>query len=387
MLDRRAAEMAWWRSGTTPIIAPIGRFILRRSFPRRARTRILLAYRDDSLAYPQFIPFLRYADRFAADGIYFRAIPDREIDPDRLPPDLDALFLQTSYTPPAGELECLLAGLAQARPTLRIAFFDWFAPADIRFAERVDPWVSNYVKKSLLRDRSSYLLPTKGHTNLTDYFSERLRTDNPPCEWTVPPTILGKLVVGPSFSTSAELIRIFERDRLPKQKPRPIDLHARIATRGSSWYGAMRSEAANAVSANFPDLNVASHGWVSKKAYMQELRQSKACFSPFGYGEVCWRDFEAVAAGAVLVKPDMSHIETNPDIYRPFETYVPVRWDLADLGERVRAILGDPMEARRITERAFAAVRDHLRGTALTDLAKRLAGIGTDAGAGGEAAS
>jgi hypothetical protein len=333
-----------------------------------------LAYQDDVLAYPQFAPFLRYPKRFAAHGMQFRAVRYEELDPSSLPEHLDALFLQSSYTPAPGELEALLLAIKAARPGIRIAYFDWFAPADIRFAERVEEWVTSYVTKSLLRDRSAYLRPSIGHTNLSDHFSARLRTENPPCEWTVPPAILPRLVVGPAFSTSPDLVSCFERDSLPAEQPRPIDLHARIATRGTPWYAAMRSEAAAAVAANFPDLNVASEGMIGKSRYMRELRRSKLCFSPFGYGEVCWRDFESIAAGTVLVKPDMSHLETNPDIYRPFETYIPVRWDLADLGDRVRDALADPASLRRMAARAFNVVRDHLRGPSLADLALRLVG-------------
>jgi hypothetical protein len=107
---------------------------------------------------------------------------------------------------------------------------------------------------------------------------------------------------------------------------------------------------------------------------MTELRRSKLCFSPFGYGEICWRDFEAIACGAVLVKPDMSHVRAQPDIYRPFETYIPVRWDLADLNDRVREALASPETQKTIADAAYATVRDHLRGPALEQLAARLSG-------------
>ena len=42
------------------------------------------------------------------------------------------------------------------------------------------------------------------------------------------------------------------------------------------------------------------------------MRHSRICISPFGYGEICWRDFEAILCGCLVVKPDMSHVETNP---------------------------------------------------------------------------
>ncbi len=88
---------------------------------------------------------------------------------------------------------------------------------------------------------------------------------------------------------------------------------------------------------------------------------SKVCFSPFGYGEVCWRDYEAVACGAVLLKPDMGHIETDPDIFVPWETYVPVSWDLSDLQETLHRVLSDNALRATIARTAFDTLRDWLR--------------------------
>ena len=36
-------------------------------------------------------------------------------------------------------------------------------------------------------------------------------------------------------------------------------------------------------------------------------------------------------AGCAVLMPDMSHLRTYPSLYPPFETYIPLRWDLADL--------------------------------------------------------
>ena len=52
--------------------------------------------------------------------------------------------------------------------------------------------------------------------------------------------------------------------------------------------------------------------------------------SPFGWGELCLRDYEAVLGGALLLKPDMSHLETWPDVFVPHDTYAPFDWDATD---------------------------------------------------------
>lgn len=358
-------------NGKMTLFGGLGRAWLSRPFRRDVRRRILLVFYQHELAEVQFHAFLRYASRFGAGGTEFRAVSYASLNPATLAPDLDALFLQAPYDPADGELEGVLAAIRLAKPDLSIAFFDWAAPADIRFADRVAPWVNTYVKKSLLRDRSAYSNLTNGHTNLTDHYTARFSLPNPPPTWANIPDIIERLVLGPAFSTGPNLIARLEKKEPPAGE-RTIDLHARIATRGTPWYAAMRQEAKAAVDGRFPDLTIASQGNVPKAKFMQELERSKLCFSPFGYGEVCWRDFEAIAMGAVLVKPDMSHLDCDPDIYRPFETYIPVRWDFSDLEEQVRAALADPPKMRRMAERAFAVVHDHLCGPALEQLVDRL---------------
>ena len=37
--------------------------------------------------------------------------------------------------------------------------------------------------------------------------------------------------------------------------------------------------------------------------------------SPFGFGEITLKDFETFLSGSVLVKPNMSHMETYPNFY------------------------------------------------------------------------
>ena len=74
--------------------------------------------------------------------------------------------------------------------------------------------------------------------------------------------------------------------------------------------------------------------------------------SPFGIGEVCFRDFEAVHHECLLVKPSMAHIETRPNIYIPGETYVPVRWDFSDLADICRYYLDHEAQRSRIAGRA-----------------------------------
>ncbi|MDR0376107.1 MAG: glycosyltransferase [Treponema sp.] len=94
-------------------------------------------------------------------------------------------------------------------------------------------------------------------------------------------------------------------------------------------------------------------GMARQKQYYHELTDSKIVLSPFGWGEVCHRDFEAIMAGALLLKPDMSHLKTYPDVYLPNETYVPVDWDGDDLFEKVKYYLANEKERSRIARNAY----------------------------------
>ena len=75
--------------------------------------------------------------------------------------------------------------------------------------------------------------------------------------------------------------------------------------------------------------------------YMERLAQSKICISPFGQGELCFRDFEAMLAGTILIKPDQSNITTSPNIFVEGETYIGCNHDWSNLEERIDYVLNN----------------------------------------------
>ena len=66
----------------------------------------------------------------------------------------------------------------------------------------------------------------------------------------------------------------------------------------------------------------------------------------------------AILCGCLLVKPDMRHVETAPDIFIPRITYVPVKWDYSNLPEVCAHYLTHPEERQRIVDRAYAVVME-----------------------------
>lgn len=97
-------------------------------------------------------------------------------------------------------------------------------------------------------------------------------------------------------------------------------------------------------------LKIARLGEDGKKLpaeqYYNLMQRSKLIIAPFGYGEIAPRDLEAAMFGSILIKNDMSHVNTIPNVYKPFETYIPCKWDFSDLEQQIEYGLED-WEAKR----------------------------------------
>lgn len=105
-------------------------------------------------------------------------------------------------------------------------------------------------------------------------------------------------------------------------KDRPTDIHCRVSiSEHDDWYSRQRGEALQKIEQVTAGRRVVTGAYgrggvrpVPAKQYYREIRDSKICVSPFGYGEICYRDFEAAALGCLLIKPAMDHLRTEPDI-------------------------------------------------------------------------
>ena len=87
--------------------------------------------------------------------------------------------------------------------------------------------------------------------------------------------------------------------------------------------------------------------------YEPIMVQTSIALSPWGLGEYSYRDYEAIFAGSVLVKPHSDHIETfAPDLYQAHKYYVPCAPDFSDLDEVVRSIMADRAQAIELARRA-----------------------------------
>ena len=330
-----------------------------RPFSKGAAEKLLLVTQPERIPQSQIFPFHHYADDLK--GLYGAEVREADMwdvlaGKPTVVSGASVVAFQTPFDMPDDDLFRLIARLRDGNPGARIVCLDWFAPTDLRNAARLNPLIDVYVKKHVLRDRSLYGQPTRGDTNLTDAFNRRFEIDEPQQCFDIPSGFFDKLVVGPSFVTAPGILPVLS-GRLPRLEGRQCDVHARFAVGGTPWYQAMRTEAEIALT-QVSDLTVLKGEGVPLARFMAEMQNTKIGFSPFGYGEVCWRDYESIMAGAVLLKPDMSHIETAPDIFVPWETYVPVKWGLSDFEETVRTLVADASLRHKIARQAFETLHD-----------------------------
>jgi hypothetical protein len=267
----------------------------------------------------------------------------------------------------------------------RVAFFHDDAGGGIPRLE-ILPYVDLFYSKALFKDRSLYLRPLYGKELYSDYYHGRYGIEDPGhrdrpgasdqaqlaklrLSWNIGVGDYPRGKIRQRAGVAASMALGFRAARpFYGREPLPVDpvsansgaigVHARILLAGRPSIAYQRKLILERIGAHPAFLT----GEAPQAAYNREIASSKIVLSPFGWGELCLRDFEAVRAGALLMKPDMSHLETWPDVFVPNETYAPFSWDAEDLVPKAEAWLGDDAGRARVARRAYESYRDQLAG-------------------------
>ena len=275
-------------------------------------------------------------------------------------PQVKRVFVQAPLNAEGESVATLMQAVQRACPNAAICYLDWMAPIDVRHAGVLDPFIDSYITKQTFRNPSQFKAEFVGDSNLSDYYFRRMGKPMSSSCYAFPEGFEAKLILGSNFGFSPQMLDMF-RHTMPAAQRRDIELHARMATKGVDWYRFMREEALQAALAvRDAGVHCLIEGRVKRPAFFAEMRRSELCYSPFGYGEVCWRDYEAFATGAVLLKPNMSHVRTFPEVFLPGKTYVPLRWDSSDLLPQVQQALADVPGRQRMRETAFELMHQHV---------------------------
>ena len=274
-------------------------------------------------------------------------------------------LVMPSWRSSVAELASLLDREKQRRPERTLALMDYYAPTCSPHFGLL-PHVDVYIKRQVLRDRDVYQHDLAGGFLFTDYLVKQLGYDLDGWEFgsKPDPAYMDRLVVGWNLGVTPRYRHILAWSRwLPwRWINRPIEVNCRLGIvrrAKTEWYERYREFAGDEVQRLAPSRSKTPVGRVGQKRYLWEMLRSKIVFSPFGWGELCFRDYEAVCCGALLIKPSMEHLTTHPDIFVAGQTYVPVRWDLSDLGEKIEHYLSRPKEAAEIISNAQHVLREY----------------------------
>jgi hypothetical protein len=266
----------------------------------------------------------------------------------------------------------------------RIAFFNGNAGGGIPRLE-VLPYVDLFYSKALFKDKSLYGKKLYGGELYTQYFHERdnisddhdrdRRAESDPeqlnklrLSWNIGigefprRKYIQRAGVALARATGMGVHSLLHSKsdyswNISEEKTIPV--HARILLTDKNTISYQRKLMLDMIQ----DKDIFLTGSTGQKQYNQEIGASRMTLSPFGWGELCIRDFEAILGESLLLKPDMSHLETWPDVFFPGETYVPLKWDASDLLEKTEYYLSHEQEQKEICQSAsdvYKTQRDQL---------------------------
>lgn len=272
----------------------------------------------------------------------------------------------------------------------RVVMLDDDAGSDNLHFEYMD-LVDLYYKSKLVKEKNIYTMPMYGRQPFTDYYNKKFGVvDEKEKIRQVPddPVVLNKLKVSWNLGygvypmPSKNLIRLAKFvtnfNFCKALKPWFVYNHKQVIRELSKpvYY----ANKVNKVQARFSNGSLPNtvgfqrnifiqkclgnenilSGKVNSKLYNKELKKVVAVLSPFGWGEICFRDFETIINGSLLIKPNMDHIETWPDVYRSSETYIPIDWDGENLIETIHHISNNSRSYINIIEAARQEYKNSL---------------------------
>lgn len=297
--------------------------------------------------------------------------------------DCDALLIDARYFSGAerGQSDYMRGQLSAWRERLEaLAWCDTSDSAGRVYGEVFDH-VRCYLKSQVLSDADRYLKPMYGRRAFTDYYhrtvgicdeNEETGDHEPQIS---DPAHLRKLAVSWNAGLADYSFLAPYRYELYQRAPwarwllrypwsfvdpgevRPVPVSCRISTRyARASVAHQRQQVLRQLVDRLPV------GRLSRRAFFRELARSRIVVSPFGWGEINYRDFEAFLAGAMVLKPNMDHIRTWPAFFEAGETYASFSWNLEDLQEVLDAHLDDDIRRQTIAGSAQARYREHVTG-------------------------
>ena len=294
--------------------------------------------------------------------------------------DCDVLIIDSKYFKywyqDEKKLESMYQNLESFSKKTKVLFFDTTDSAGYVLGD-VLPFVDGYFKHQLLIDKTAYLKPMYGRRAFSDFYhKENNVKDDKIYEENITqvndPLDLEKLDVFwntglANYSYLGDYLgKVYKRClidslvRYPVNYTKPsrdrfLDIQCRVNT---SYSKASVSFQRKSIVEILKDRLQTKK--LNRFAFYREMKNSKIVLSPFGLGEITLKDFETFICGAVLMKPDMSHMYTWPNFYQKDISYLSFDWDLKNLDEKIELVLSDRYSLVSIAEEGQKIYRYYL---------------------------
>lgn len=269
----------------------------------------------------------------------------------------------------------------------------WFDTTDSTWCTQFEvlPYVDLFLKSQIFIDKKLYLRKYRTGRIFTDYFDDLYNSGEEDYSYSLPDEkLLDKIDI--SWNTCFENYTQ-NRYGIPariKQKLRPLlssVFTEKLNVEFTPFSNQRNIDISCRVGLSHSRISVIDHrkaivnqvqergvkcNKISLSEYYDEIKKSKIAIGPFGVGEITLRDFEIIIGGAVLMKPQMNHLQTWPDLFQPEETYMPFEWDLSDFNEKSDMLLSNIELCKEISEKAQNIYNDMLFGSGMENFVNRL---------------
>lgn len=246
------------------------------------------------------------------------------------------------------------------------------------------PYVDLYLKKQLFKDRKLYQKRFYGGRIWSDFYHREFGVeDSVPFEqfYSLDEKFCDKVDVSwniglgnmyDSYTKKGRLRRLipdywpasYKVPYVEGAKKRDFDLFIRMSTNltreSLAFHRVEVARKLKKLSKEDGSLRLPLDKWYSFSEYNQLMANSKIAVSPFGYGELCVRDWSAFIFGACLLKPSMMHLETWPDIFIEGVTYQPFNWGFDDFESVIYELLENDKKRIEIAENGQKAYLDSI---------------------------
>lgn len=296
----------------------------------------------------------------------------------------DIFFIRPSWRENADDVVQLIQKIRTEHPQTIIIFLDPWEQESSRFFGAL-PYVDRFVKQHGFSNLENYQKKYIGGTIVTDYLAKEWNVDTNDFDVSslVPKQYEHRIVTAWNFGSSKRLKNFLKKSLRRQWFPpaKTIDIFCRVtigSLRERDWYGIYRETAVKTIQQLEGQYQLAvsgeyeEHRTISSRQYFHDIERSRIVVSPFGWGMITSRDYEAVAYDCLLLKPSVECVETKPNIFIPGETYVPIRWDFRDLEEKCNYYLTHPEEMNRIVRNARRAYEDHFRTNEFVEIIRTL---------------